>query len=482
MTSVVSSRSRARARLLAIGAALLVGSACANQGAPPGGPPDVASPLIVKVTPENEAVIDRPRDVEIQFDEVISETPRGARDLRELVFISPRSGQPRVSWGRSRITIRPSKGWKPNTVYSIQIKPGIQDLRNNGIDSTIRLVFSTGGPIPQTQITGVAFDWPAGKGLPNAVIEAIAQDSTIYQAVADSAGRYTLRYLPMGPYLLRAFGDRNSSGELDPLELWDSVRVTLTERASAAFYTFVHDTVGLRVSTVEVQDTNRVLRVTFDKPFSPTQQFSPDSLRLLAPDSSRIPIRLVQTEPERQRADSLAKVRVADSVARANAAKKPVVDSTPAMRARADSIQRVRRADSIADVAARARRTRLDAERAARARGVRYVPPDTTPPPRMERPSVYTTIFVTLDSALKWQTAYRLEVRGVRSLGEVQKSPSRGFTTPRQPKVDTSATRAPAARRDTARRDSVRRDTTQRDSTRRDTLGTVPGVTRLRRR
>jgi hypothetical protein len=100
----------------------------------------------------------------------------------------------------------------------------------------------------------------------------------------------------------------------------------------------------------------------------------------------------------------------------------------------------------------------------------------------MERPQVYTTIFVTLDSALKWQTAYRLEVRGVRSLGEVQKSPSRGFTTLRQPKVDTSATRAPAARRDAAGRDTVRRDTTQRDSTRRDTLGTVPGVARLRRR
>jgi hypothetical protein len=468
----VSGRSRARLRLLAGVAAFMAGSACANQALPPGGPPDVDSPVIVKVTPEHEAIISRPRDVELRFDEVISESPRGgARDLRELVFISPRSGQPRVSWGRTRLTIRPSKGWKPNTVYSIQIKPGIQDLRNNGIDTTIRLVFSTGGPIPRTQVTGVAFDWPAGKGLSGAVIEAIAPDSTIYQAVADSAGRYELRYLPPGPYLMRAFGDRNSSGELDPLELWDTVRVTLTERASAEFHAFGHDTVGLRIAGVEVLDSNRVLKVTFDKPFSPTQAFPLDSVRLFRPDSSRLFVRQVQTSAEKLLADSLAKKAATDSIARAAAAKGPKIDSTPAMRARADSIQRVRRQDSLANAAATARRARLEAERAARARGVRYVPPDTTPPPKMSRPPVYTSIFVTLDSTLRWQTAYRLEVRGVRSLSEVQKAPSRGFTTARQPKVDSTARRDTVARRDTTRRDTTRRDSAAVAPVRRDTLG-----------
>lgn len=466
-------RPRALVRLLAFGAALLAGTSCANQGVPPGGPPDTASPLVLKVTPENNSIVTRPREVEIRFDEVISETPRGARDLRELVFISPKSGQPRVSWGRSRMTIRPSDGWKPNTVYSIQIRPGIQDLRNNGIDSTIRLVFSTGGPIPQTVISGVAFDWPAGKGLTNAVVEAIAPDSVIFQAVADSAGRYELRHMPQGQYIIRAFGDRNKSGELEPLEIWDTVSVTVTERAQADLYAFGHDTVGLRISGVEVLDTNRVLRLTFDKPYSPTQLFPLDSVRVYRPDSSRVSVRLVQTETEKAVADSVARKVIADSLARIAAEKAPRVDTTPAMRARADSITRVRREDSIANAAANARRARLEAERAARARGVRYVPPDTTPPPKMDRPKLFTTIFVTLDSALAWQTAYRVEVRGVRGLTEVQKSPIRGFTTVRAPKVDTTARRdtSAAARPDTAaRRDTVRRDTLAVPPVRPDTL------------
>jgi hypothetical protein len=204
----------------------------------------------------------KPKAVVLQFDEVISESPKGAKDIAELVFISPKSGVPKVDWGRSKIEIRPSKGWKPNTVYSVVIKRGLQDLRNNGIDSTIRLVFSTGGPIPNTRVSGVAFDWAAGNGLAGALVEAIAPDSTTYQVVADSTGRYVLQYLPPGPYLLRAYGDRNTNRSLDPIEVWDSVSVTLTQSADIEFYGFAHDTVGLRVSEVTPQDS-AVLKVVF---------------------------------------------------------------------------------------------------------------------------------------------------------------------------------------------------------------------------
>ena len=144
-------------------AALLTLAGCANQTSPPGGPPDLAPPLVLKVTPQDQAVGAKPKSVVLQFDEVISETPVGAKEIADLVFISPKSGAPKVNWGRSKIEIRPSQGWKPNTVYSVVIKRGLQDLRNNAIDSTIRLVFSTGGAIPTTSITGVAFEWREAK-------------------------------------------------------------------------------------------------------------------------------------------------------------------------------------------------------------------------------------------------------------------------------------------------------------------------------
>lgn len=425
-------------------AALLLLTGCANQTAPPGGPPDLAPPLVLKVTPQDNAVGAKPKAVVLQFDEVISETPKGAKDIADLVFISPKSGVPKVDWGRSKIEIKPSKGWKPNTVYSVVIKRGLQDLRSNGIDSTIRLVFSTGGPIPTTRITGVAFDWAVGSGLSGALVEAIAPDSTTYQVVADSTGRYVLQYLPPGPYLLRAYGDRNTNRSLDPIEVWDSVSVTLTQTADIEFYGFAHDTVGLRVSEVTPLDSAS-LKVVFDKPYAPGRLFGPEDILIRRSDSSIVRVKGVQTIPERNLADSLrAKVR-ADSVARVAALR----DSTPALRARTDSLARVKRADSLAAVARTEREARA---RAAARRGRPGAPIDTTPPPKMRRPLLYKEIYVTLDTVLEPQKQFRLTVANLRSLSGTVRSPARTFTTPRAPKPDSTS--------DAAKRDSTKRDTT----------------------
>ena len=414
-------------------AALLLLTACANQGAPPGGAPDLAPPMLLKVTPENAAVGAKLNAMVLQFDEVISETPIGAKDLADLVFISPRSGIPKVKWGRSKLEIRPSKGWKPNTVYSVMIKNGLQDLRNNAIDTTMQLVFSTGGPIPTTRIAGVAFDWVAGAGLSGAIIEAVAADSTTYQAVADTKGRYLLQYVPPGPYLVRAYGDRNSNRALDPIEAWDSVRVTLTQSADIEFYSFPHDTVGLRVASVTPMDSGMV-KVVFDKPYASESTFGVEDIIITRPDSSRVRVRSVQTSAQRAQADSLRAAARADSLARVASRS----DSTPALRARADSLARIKRADSVAAAARAARDARAREARArASTRGARSAPPvDTLPPPKMRRPAVSPELFVTLDTALAPQTQFRLSVTNVRSLSGTVRSPSRTFTTPRAPKPD----------------------------------------------
>ena len=435
-------------------AALLLLSGCANQTAPPGGAPDLAPPLVLKVSPQNNAVGATPKAVVLQFDEVISESPKGAKDIAELVFISPKSGVPEVDWGRSKIAIRPSKGWKQNTVYSVVIKRGLQDLRNNGIDSTIRLVFSTGGPIPSTRIAGVAFDWAAGNGLSGAVVEAVAPDSTTYQVVADSTGRFVLQYLPPGPYLLRAYGDRNTNRTLDPIEVWDSVRVTLTQSADIEFYSFAHDTVGLRVANVTPQDSG-VLKVTFDKPYAPGQLFGPGDVVIKRADSSIVRVKSVQTIPERALADTLKAKARADSVARVASLR----DSTPALRARTDSLARLRRVDSLAAVARSEREART---RAAARRGRPGAPIDTTPPPKLRRPLLYTEIYVTLDTVLEPQKQFRLSVSNLRSLSGTVRTPARTFTTPRAPKPDStkdSTTRDSASARPTAPRPAAPRDT-----------------------
>lgn len=418
---------------------------------------------MLKITPENNATAPKPGAVTIKFDEVVSETPKGARDLAELVFISPKSGRTRVDWDRTSIQIRPAKGWKSNTVYTVQLKAGMLDLYNNPIDTAVRVVFSTGGPIPESRIKGVLFDWLEARGMNAGVVEAVSQDTTIvFQVVSDSIGRFEFKNLPDGPYLLRGYADKNNNKDLDPLEVWDTVRVTLTSYAEAEFYAFQHDTVGLRIATIEPTDSNRVLKVTFDKPYSPYSYLPPEAVRLVRlPDSVNVPARTLQTAAQKAVTDSLAQKRKADSVAAANAKQDTLsLDE----RARRDSIARVKAADSLLAIAARRER---EAREAARKAGRRYVPPDTTPPPAMKKPKIYKEIFITLDSALS-PGAYRLQINGATSLNATTKSPSRNFTIAK-PKVDSSKKapakadsvkpplRAPAPAPTPARPDSSRR-------------------------
>lgn len=415
--------------------------ACANATVPPGGPPDAAPPLILAVTPKSQTVGAKNKDVEIRFSEVISEVPKGGKDLRDLVFISPRAKETYVDWHRDRITIHPKGGWLPNTTYSVQLSPGVADLRNNAIDSSVTVVFSTGGAIPNTTVTGVAFDWVVGRGANRALIEALAikgKDTTIYQVVSDSVGRFSLQHAPNGNYLVRAIIDRNGNRQLDPTESFDSLRISLAERSDVEFYTFPHDTVGLRLADVQAMavDSLKTLKITFDKPLAPGQIINTSQITLKRADSTSVGIALVQTIAQRAVTDSVRKKAREDSIARAN------IDTSAAGRARAlarDSLARIRRADSIADLAANAAREarRLATLRGGRPAAVR----DTTPPPKMKRPEVSAELYVTLAERLAPGTPYRIQVSTVRSLSGTIKSPSRSFNTPRpEKKADSTAT------------------------------------------
>ncbi len=426
--------------VMMVSAAIVAGvaGACANAGMPPGGPPDVTAPVILSITPTTMTVGAKLKELENKFDEVINETPKGAANLNGLVFISPRVKDASVDWHRDRLTIRPKGGWKPNTVYSVQISSGLQDLRNNSIDTAFSVVFSTGGPIPTTSITGVAFDWVIGRGASKALIEAIAPDSTTYQVLSDSVGRFDLRHVPPGPYVVRAVVDRNGNRVLDPTEAFDTVRVALTQRADLELYAFPHDTVGLRIADIVVapQDSLRVVKVTFDKPLAPDQLLTRPQFVLKRADSTTIGVALVQTKAERAVFDSVVRKAQADSVA----AKTPG-DTSVAGRARADTVARQLRADSVAAI----ERASREARRLAAARGGRPLPPsDTTPSPKMKRVTVSAELFLTLEEALKPGTSYRLQTNTVRSLSGTVKSPARGFVTPREVVAD--STDAPTRR------------------------------------
>ena len=455
-----TARARALAVCAVVSGALYAAGACANPSAPPGGPPDVLAPMLLRVTPESGDTSVQPKVMSLFFDEVVSETPRGATDLAALVFISPRSGDVRVDWRRTRVDIRPKDGFRDSTVYTITLRPGIQDLRQNSIDSISTFVFSTRGPIPNTSVTGVVFDWPAGRGARGALVEAISVvDTTVaYVTVADSVGRFALRHVPGGQYLVRGFIDRNNNRRLEYTELWDTVRIPLRDSADVELYSFIRDTMPVRISEAVVQDTGRRMRLTFDKPLDIAQNFSPAQFRLRRlPDSTPMAMRavIVRTRAQQAATDSANRQRVADSTA---AARRDTTPPDSATLARQDSLARIRRRDSVAAAERAAREAERERRRQLALRGGRPLPPvDSTPPPKPSRPTPGTELHVFFDEPIPPETRVLIEAEGIISLNGVVGTASRALLTP---KADTArAPRDTTAARDTAARDTAARDT-----------------------
>lgn len=271
-------------RLTLFGLAACMALGCASPGMPPGGPPDVEAPRLVGIAPDSGRVSVSPRSVIFRFDEVVSETPPGATTLANLFVISPQHGTAVVQWQRDEISVRPRRGWRPNTAYTVRMLPGLADLRGNVRKEGAMTLFATGALIPATAITGVLFDWAAGTPVAAGLVRAMAPDSTLYVAHSDSAGAFTLPFLPAGSYEVTGVVDGNGNRALDPRESWDSVTVALTDTARVELFAFVHDSMGPRILNLGVPDS-ATLRVRFDVPVDARTPLDQSWIRVLGPDS-----------------------------------------------------------------------------------------------------------------------------------------------------------------------------------------------------
>lgn len=267
---------------------LVLATACAAAQEPPGGPPDFTPPTLVAVQPDSDAVLPGFRDaVVFTFDDVINERSGGA--LASLFLVSPRPERVDVSWKRRRIAVRPSGGWRPNTVYHVTLLPGISDLRNNQMRAGSQLVFSTGIPIPDTRVTGTVVNWDGGRIGVGALVEAITPDSLDYFTVADSTGDFTLGGLPAGRYALIATIDANTNRQRDRREPFDSVTLALDSTASLELWAYVHDSTGPRLSQATRLDST-TLRLEFSQKLAPGDS-AVDSLSVKQlPDSTPIDV------------------------------------------------------------------------------------------------------------------------------------------------------------------------------------------------
>jgi hypothetical protein len=271
------------------------------MGAPPGGPLRTTPPELLRVTPESGSVNVRTRGVMFEFDVVTSDRSSGGTggELDNLFLLSPQEGRPRVIWRRDRIEVRPRRGFRANTAYSVTMLPGLTDLRGNILRSGRTVIFSTGPSIPSLFVHGRVFDWLAERPAQRAFVEMIRlPDSLQYVGVADSSGQFAIGPLNAGTYAVRAILDNNNNRGLDPGELWDSVAVTV--RGSSPFVELlaaVRDTIAPRLLTVSAIDSV-TLSASFDRALDPNVPVTPALFRVNAADSTRLRVQAVRSRAQ----------------------------------------------------------------------------------------------------------------------------------------------------------------------------------------
>lgn len=294
--------------------ALAAAVACASTGTPPGGPNDKAPPEVVSISPDSAAVNVNTKYVQFRFDKIVSDRPSGGKtDLNQLFLISPMDGSPNVRWRRDRIEVRPRKGFRANTAYTVTLLPGLSDLHGNVRREQAGVVFATGQRFPTLGLQGRVFDWASERPAPNAFVEALhLPDSVRYVAASDSSGSFIIGPFDAGTYLVRAVIDRNDNRSVDRGEPWDSVRVTLTDTRRVLEMLAIERDSNLAFNDVTSPDSV-TLDLTFDKYLSPAQQIDPTNILVQRADSTPMIVTQVQSGAviERLRVDSM---RIADSL------------------------------------------------------------------------------------------------------------------------------------------------------------------------
>jgi hypothetical protein len=329
--------------------------------------------------------------VEFRFDEVISEggSPNqgtGTGDLERLVILSPTVRVPHVRWRRTKITVAPDEGWKPNRVYRVELLPGVTDLRRNRSNKGKVVTFTTGAPLPNRTLRGLVVDWSTSRPASQALVEALlVADSLPYHGITDSAGRFSLGPLPSGDYLVKGVIDENHDFRPGTREAFDSIRISAKDTAGRVgeLWTFVHDTAPARIRAITVADSVSAT-VELNQFLDPRQRLDPASVTLRSlPDSTPLKVTSILPKP----LDDSLHARAPDSTAR-------------------DTTRR--------DTTARERPGLREVERPGAARGREVVnQPLTT------RPQLSDRLVVRVPVPWKPEAKYELELRGVRSVSGV---------------------------------------------------------------
>jgi hypothetical protein len=257
-------------------------SACANQGAPPGGPPDQTPPYMVHTISDSNATnVSRTTAVEFEFSESI-DAGSVASSVEGAVFISPNPGDDaKLKVKGRKIRVEMADSLIADITYTITLGTGIKDLRRNALKESYTLGFSTGEKLDRKQINGRVF---AEKSAEVTVWSYFLDtndeiDPTIirpaYATQCDEEGNFRLANLASRNYRLFAVRDRNKNQLYD--KSTEQIGVTSSDvdlrgenqyARNMFFRMMLEDTSLVRIVSLDQAD-RRHLRIRFSRAVHP---------------------------------------------------------------------------------------------------------------------------------------------------------------------------------------------------------------------
>ena len=231
---------------------LLVG--CAQVRSVSGGTKDSLPPRVLDVSPDSLSVWFDRSSFQVTFDEYIQ-----LRNVQQELLVSPPlSKAPRVQLKQRTLEVSWDDTLRANTTYTFQFGSAISDLNEGNALGDFAYVFSTGSTVDSLRCKGVVkdalLDAPAAKMkvLLYETIDAFwDKDSRpSYFSRTDDRGRFELRYLRPGRYLLCSMSDENGNYHWDSGEaiVWkDTIQVAAdTDTVEHALMLSVpHDTIPI---------------------------------------------------------------------------------------------------------------------------------------------------------------------------------------------------------------------------------------------
>lgn len=201
-----------------------------------GGPQDEEPPKVLEMTPLDQSLNTKPKEIVITFDEYIK-----LDNANKNILITPRINKDEViiTAIKNTLVIELNQELEDSTTYVFNFQKSIQDLSEGNPAENLKLVFSTGESIDSLKISGTVNTYFPGRNdkLEDAIVGLYPIDDTTnvfiappyYLSQVDTAGNFNISNIKAGKYLAYAWQDDNNSLKAEyKSEAFDFIKDTIT--------------------------------------------------------------------------------------------------------------------------------------------------------------------------------------------------------------------------------------------------------------